>query len=440
MALSTLINTVGMGLFLSAGTIFLIRSAGLSPATAGLGLTVGSLIGFGAGVVAGDLADRRGARNVVVASMLVEAVASVGLLLVHDLWTLIVVAAVAAVGRAGSGSARGAMIGVLAEPGKGAALRTYLRAVTNVGLAVGMLGSAVVLAVDSRPAYVLLVLTDAVTFLLAAAVLARLPHLAATRTAAPEPAAGTRTAGAEPAADGVDSGGPADGAASGGPADGAVSGGPAPDQRRWVALRDRRYLAFTAASSIASLQGWVLVQALPVWIVLRTAAPRSMAAVVLFVAAVTVAVTQIPATRSIDGPRSAARLLARSGPLFLVAWVLMALASGPSVWVTVVLLLVAVLVHSLAEVWQEAGTFELSFAFARPEAQGQYQGVIGLGHGFVEAVAPAIVITLCINTGKIGWVALAVIVMVAGFLCALIERRWSGDRRAITDHGVPAGR
>lgn len=28
MALSTLINTVGMGLFLSAGTIFLIRSAG----------------------------------------------------------------------------------------------------------------------------------------------------------------------------------------------------------------------------------------------------------------------------------------------------------------------------------------------------------------------------------------------------------------------------
>ncbi|KUL24106.1 hypothetical protein ADL15_44255 [Actinoplanes awajinensis subsp. mycoplanecinus] len=418
MALSTLINTVGMGLFLSAGTIFLIRSAGLSPATAGLGLTVGSLIGFGAGVVAGDLADRRGARNVVVASMLVEAVASVGLLLVHDLWTLIVVAAVAAVGRAGSGSARGAMIGVLAEPGKGAALRTYLRAVTNVGLAVGMLGSAVVLAVDSRPAYVLLVLTDAATFLLAAAVLARLPHLAATRTAAP------RTAGA----------------VRGGPADGAASGGPAPDQRRWVALRDRRYLAFTAASSIASLQGWVLVQALPVWIVLRTAAPRSMAAVVLFVAAVTVAVTQIPATRSIDGPRSAARLLARSGPLFLVAWVLMALASGPSVWVTVVLLLVAVLVHSLAEVWQEAGTFELSFAFARPEAQGQYQGVIGLGHGFVEAVAPAVVITLCINTGKIGWVVLAVIVMVAGFLCALIERRWSGDRRAITDHEVPAGR
>lgn len=384
MALSTLINTVGMGLFLSAGTIFLIRSAGLSPATVGVGLTVGSLIGFGAGVVVGDQADRRGSREVVIAAMLVEAVASIGLLLVRDVWTLILVAAIAAVGRAGSGSARGAMIGVLAEQGKGAALRTYLRAITNVGLAVGMLGAAAVLAIDSRPAYVALVLTDAATFLLAAAVLWRLPYLPPTRTAA-----------------GV------------------------PDERRWLALRDRRYLSFTAASSVASLQYWVLVQALPVWIVLRTSAPRSMAALVLFVAAVTVAVTQIPATRSIDGPRTAARLLARSGPLFLVAWILMAVASGPSAWVAIALLLVAVLVHSLAEVWQAGGTFELSFALAQPQAQGQYQGVVGLGHGFIEALAPVIVITLCIDVGKPGWIILGVVVTVAGFLCALIERRWS---------------
>ena len=187
-----------------------------------------------------------------------------------------------------------------------------------------MLGAAVGLAVDSRPAYVIMVLVDAATFLLASAVIARLPHLPPTRTARS-----------------------------------------APDERRWLALRDRYYLGFTAVSSVASLQYWVLVQALPIWIVMRTAAPRSMAALVLFIAAVTVAVTQIPATRSIDGPRTAARLLARSGPLFLVAWILMAVASGPSAWAAVALLLVAVLVHSLAEVWQAAGTFELSFC-ARP--------------------------------------------------------------------------
>ncbi|MFL6137837.1 MAG: MFS transporter [Frankiaceae bacterium] len=388
LALSTIVNTIGMGMFLSAGTIFLIRSAGLSPTVTGVGLTVGSLCGFGAGVLIGDQADRRGSREVVIGSMLVEATASVSLLLVHSLLPLLIVAAVAAVGRAGTVSARGAMIGVLVEGGNGARLRTYLRAVTNVGLAIGTLGSAVVLAVDTRPAYVSMILVDTTTFLIAAGILVLLPHLPPTRAAA------------------------RDGAAS------------APE-RRWLALRDRHYLGLTAASSVASLQYFVLIQAVPVWVVLRTTAPRWSAAIVLFLESVLVAATQVPATRSIDGSRSAARLLALSGPLFLVAWILIALAAGPPAWVALTLLLVGVVVHSLAEVWHAAGTFELSFALARPEAQGQYQGVIGLGQGLAEAVAPIVVISMCINWGKPGWIVLALIVAAASFVCALIERAWA---------------
>lgn len=395
LAMATVVNTIGMGIFLSAGTIFLIRSAGLSPTEAGIGLTVGSLCGFGAGLVIGDWADRRGSREVVIGSMLLEAAASVCLLFVHSLWPLIIVAAAAAVGRAGTASARGAMIGVLAEEGKGAQLRTYLRAVTNVGLAIGTIGAAVVLAFDTRPAYVSVILTDAITFLIAAAILARLPHIPPTRPGKKKD---------EEKAD------------------------PAEKEQRWVALRDAPYLALTAASSVANLQYFVLVPALPVWIVMHTEAPRWMAAIVLFFESILVAVTQVPATRSIDGPRSAARLLALSGPLFLVAWILIALASGPSAGVALALLIVGVVLHALAEVWQASGTFELSFALARPEAQGQYQGVMGLGYGFAEAVAPIVVISMCINWGKPGWIVLALLVMAAGFVCALIERSWSRSR------------
>jgi MFS family permease len=394
LARATIVNTIGMGMFLSAGTIFLIKFTGLSPAMVGAGLTIGSVAGFGAGVLIGDLADRRGSREVVIAAMLLEAVASAGLTLVHSLWSLIAVAAVAAIGKAGSGSAFGAMIGVLAEAGKGARLRSYLRAVTNVGLAIGMLTAAVALAIDTRPAYLFLIITDAVTFVLAAAVLSRLPHLPPTRVVEVRE--------------------------------------PAEKERRWVALRDPHYLALTVASSIASLQYWVLVQALPVWIILKTDAPRSTAALVLFVAAIAVAMMQVPATRSIDTPRSAGNLITLSGPLFLVAWIMMALSATPSRWIAVVLLLAAVLVHSLAEVWQAGGTFELSFALAQPEAQGQYQGVMGLGHGFSAAVAPVIVITLCVNVGTYGWIALGVVVAVAGFACALIERQWSRSRAALS--------
>ncbi|MEW2328648.1 MFS transporter [Micromonospora chersina] len=334
-------NTIGMGMFLSAGTIFLVKFTGLSPAAVGTGLTVGSLAGFGAGMLIGDFADRRGSREVVIAAMLLEALASACLLLVGSLWSLIAVAAVAAIGSAGSGSARGAMIGLLAEAGKGARLRSYLRAVTNVGLAIGTLTAAIALAIDTRPAYVFLIVTDAATFVFAAAILSRMAHLPPTRV--------------------------------------AQTSDSAEKERKWVALRDRHYLGLTLAASIASLQGWVLVQALPVWIVLKTDAPRSMAALVLFVGSVTVALIQLPATRSIDGPRSAAHLITLSGPLFILAWIMMALSADHAAWIAVMLLLVAVLVHSLAEVWQAGGTFELSFALARPEAQGQYQGLMGLG-------------------------------------------------------------
>jgi MFS family permease len=384
LAASTIVNCVGMGLFFAAGTIYLIRSVGLRPSEVGLGLSLGALVGLGAGILLGDQADRRGAREVVIGSMLVEAVASCSLLAVNSMWSLALVSAVAAIGRAGSGSGRGALIGILAEDGQGAQLRSYLRAVTNVGLAIGMVGAAIVLAVDTRGAYATMLLVDATSFVAAAAIIGRLPHLPPTRAAVGE-AEGT-------------------------------------DERRWIALRDAPYLALTVASAVASFQYFVLTEALPLWVTLHTNAPRWMAAILMLLAAVIVAALQVPATRSIDGPRSAARLLARSGPLFCVAWILMAEASGRSPVVAIVALLVAIGVHSLAEVWQAAGTFELSFALAQPEAHGQYQGVFGLSMGLSEAVAPVLVIALCVTWGKPGWLVLGAVVTAAGLACAMVER------------------
>jgi hypothetical protein len=326
-----------------------------------------------------------------------EAVASCLLLAVNSMWSLALVSAVAAVGRAGSGSGRGALIGILAEEGQGAQLRTYLRAVTNVGLAFGTIGAAVVLAIDTRAAYATMLLVDATTFIAAAALIGRLPHLAPTRGSAGEEGDGS-------------------------------------DERRWIALRDLPYLALTIASAVASLQYFVLTEALPLWVTLHTNAPRWVAAMLFLVAAVIVAALQVPATRSIDGPRSAARLLARSGPLFCVAWILIAVASGPSAAVAIAVLLVAIAIHSLAEVWQAAGTFELSFALAQPEAHGQYQGVFGLSMGLAEAVAPVVVIALCITWGKPGWLVLGAVVTAAGVGCVLVERYAAVRRLAVPVH------
>jgi hypothetical protein len=127
-------------------------------------------------------------------------------------------------------------------------------------------------------------------------------------------------------------------------------------------------------------------------------------------------------------------MVLRSGPVFLVAWALIAASSGAAAGVALALLIGAVAIHSLAEVWQAGGMFELSFALARTEAQGQYQGVFGLSMGITEAVGPALLIGLCITWGQPGWFVLGGIVTLAGVVCAWIER-WSGARREVT---VPA--
>jgi hypothetical protein len=389
LAIMTLVNMAGSGLYFAAGTLYLTRSAGMSPAEVGLGLTLGGLCGLVGGVVIGDQADRRGAREVVIVAMLVEAVAACALIAVHNVVALALVAGVAAIAGAGNGSGRGALIGLVAKEGEGAKLRSYLRAVTNVGLAIGSLGAALVLALDARGAYVGMLIADALSFVLAAAIVARLPRRAPTRTAADT----------------------------------------APEDRRWLALGDKPYLALTLSAAIASLQYEVPIVVLPLWVTLHTHAPRWSAAVLFLLAALLVAALQVPATRSIDGPRSAARMVLRSGPVFLVAWALIALSSGAAAGVALALLVVAIAVHSLAEVWQAGGMFELSFALARPEAQGQYQGVFGLSMGITEAVGPALLIGLCITWGQPGWLVLGAIVTLAGFACARIER-WAAVRSA----------
>jgi hypothetical protein len=251
-----------------------------------------------------------------------------------------------------------------------------------------------VLALDTRAGYVGMLVADALSFVLAAAVVARLPRRDPTRVAADAPV----------------------------------------DDKRWLALRDKPYLALTLCAAVASLQYEVPIVVLPLWITLHTQAPRWSAAVLFLIAALLVAALQVPATRAIDGSRSAARKVLQSGPVFVVAWALIALSAGATAGVALTVLVVAIAIHSLAEVWQAGGMFELSFALARPEAQGQYQGVFGLSMGITEAVGPVLLIGLCITWGQPGWLVLGGIVALAGFACARIER-WSSVGREVA---VPA--
>nr|WP_221373917.1 hypothetical protein [Actinoplanes polyasparticus] len=92
------------------------------------------------------------------------------------------------------------------------------------------------------------------------------------------------------------------------------------------------------------------------------------------------------------------------------------MTSGVPAWVAAVLLVAAVVVHTLGELWHAAGGFEVSFAFAPPHATGQYLGVFGLGAGLAEAVGPGLLIGLCITWGRPGWYVVGALLAAAGAL------------------------
>lgn len=105
-----------------------------------------------------------------------------------------------------------------------------------------------------------------------------------------------------------------------------------------------------------------------------------------------------------------------SSLFFLGSCLLFAATRNLSGAVVCAALLLAVFVHTLGEMAQAAGEFELSFALAPDHAQGQYQGVFTLGKGACTALAPALLTLLCIDWGQPGWLTLAALFLTAGAL------------------------
>jgi MFS family permease len=364
LAASTLINTLGNGLFLTGGVIFLTRSARLAVNEVGVGLTVAGLVPLLFGVLLGDLADRLGARQVYVATLMLEALATAALVFVHTFAAFLLVATLAAVGSQGSRSSRVALIALIGGTEERVRLRAQLRAITNVGISIGAALAGVALGIDTRAAYVTMILLDAATFLAALALVWPIRSFSATRASL------------------------------------------ATGERRWIALSDRPYLLVSAVNAVLSLNYAILTVGVPLWVSVRTAAPRAVVAVLLLINTLAIVGFQVRITRSISSPFAAGIALRRAGLAFAAAWTILGLASGVSALAAVMLLTVGVAIHTAGELWQASGSFEISYGLAPTDAMGQYQGVFGLGWGIADAVAPVLAASVCVTLGLGGWVAL----------------------------------
>ncbi|MFF5927994.1 MFS transporter [Streptomyces hydrogenans] len=356
------VNRVGNGLFNAASALYFTLVVGLPAVQVGAALTIAGVVGLCAGIPGGHLADRRGARVIMMLALAVQAVSMAALVLVESWAALTIVATVDQIAAAVGGAAWGALVARVGGE-RPAVFRAKLRTFVNLGVILGTVGAGLALAAGTRGAYVTLILGNAASFALCSVLLLLLPRY----PVLPAP----------------------------------------PRQRRWLVFADRPFLTFTALYGAMGLQYPVVSLLLPIWISEHTETPNWTVAALFGVNSAFCVLMQTRIGSRVETPYDGGRAFRVAGLLFLVSCPMMALAAYAPVWAATGLVLGAIFVHSLAEVWESSACFALGFGLAPDHAQGQYQGVLGLGFNAGQALAPAILTTVVLGLGAAGWLLLA---------------------------------
>ncbi len=381
LASATLIQTFGNGLLTTVEIIYFTFFVGLAPSKVALGLSIAGGMSLLCSVPAGHIADRFGPRDIAVISYLVEGALLASFIFVRSFAPYLIVNILIGVTSSIGRTLQQATIARFGIGESRVTMRAYLRAVTNLGIALGTVFAGFALAINSRAGYITIISLDALAFIITAVIWHKLPYAPAT----------------------VERGEPF----------------------AFVALKDRKYLGATLLNGIMSLHFIIQSVGIPLWVVKETNAPRWWVSVILFVNTLAVVLFQVRASRGSGEVRDGARKFSHAGIYVALACVLYALSAGVSTLLACAILIAAMLVHVMGELVGSAGSWSIGFGLADEKHQGQYQGVFSLGWGLGGAFGPSLITALIIGMGKSGWFILGGIFIVTGFLMhRLVTGSW----------------
>ncbi|WP_272944376.1 MFS transporter [Streptomyces sp. SS] len=361
------IDKCGTGLWSTAMALYFTYVTGLGLAQVGLLVALSGAAGIAGAPLGGRLADRFPLVRVIICTQLLRAAALLSLLTTDDYLFLVLLSAVGAVPDRATNVLTKLYAARIAGPDR-VRYQAINRTTSNIGWTLGGLGAAAALAVGSTTAFHLLLVADAASYLVMAAL--------TLRCAEPPSPAPSRVA--------------------------AASTDAPPAVKRSNPWRDRGFLAFTAGESVFFLHDSILQVALPLWIVHATDAPVGLAPLLMVLNSALVVVFQVPLSRYGGTTDAARRLFTPLAALFAVGTLAIAVSplGGPTLAVTA--LVTAAVVLTFAEMIHTIASWEISIALAPDDAQGAYLGVHGLAQSTQRFAGP-LVVTGLVSAGPLAW-------------------------------------
>ncbi|MEV1039776.1 MFS transporter [Streptomyces sp. NPDC050204] len=377
MLLALAVDRTGSGLWAASSVLYLTFVTHLSAQQIGVLLGVAGVAGIAGSPLAGRLAGRFPVRSLLVGCHLLRLVTLVLVLVCTGFDALLPVVAVTYLGDRAAKTLE-MLFATRAAGERRAAYQALSRSAANAGYGVGAGIAAIGLAVGTTGAYRVLILGNALSFVVAAVLVWRTgePSGSAVEVA--------RSGGAAPAARGEGKG--------------VVRGG-----GPW---RDRGYLKFVLLDIPMNLDDSILAVGLPLWLVNRTSAPHALVPAFLVINTVLVVVLQLSVSKRAEGPRRAARAVLLYGVLMLACCGFLAVATRGGAWAAGAVLLAAALLVTLAELMRSVSSWELAVLLAPQDARAAYLGVAGMSQSIQKSAGPPLLTGVVMAAGPAGWLVL----------------------------------
>ncbi len=338
------VDAVGSGVFMPVVMLYFLAVTPLTLVQVGAAISIASTVSLPIGPVIGSLVDRYGAKKVLLAGNLLQAVGYAAYLVTDSFvgvtaWTIVIT-----VGRTAFWGSYGNIVAAISLPGERETWFGFLGALRNVGFAVGGLAAGLAVSIGTPAAFYAVVGVNAVSYVLALLLLLAVPE--------------TRPAHA-----------------------------PAQPGSWRVVLVDRAYRLVVLTQLGYSLAMMVLNFALPVYVVTVLGLPGWLTGAVFTINTVMVGFGQGLVVRRLTG-RLRWRILVATQLVFAASWVLLLGASALPMWPAVALILVAVVVYTGGELLGGPVLGALSAEAAAAHLRGRYLSLIQLAWNIAGAIAP----------------------------------------------------